>query len=296
MNLLYFLAAVLSLSAVWFLVRPLARTAGDANQSEQWHQLNLLRDRLLVQLRELEQQAENGVLDEAVLADERNRLQAELAPVLKEIESMGDAAASGDAGAMSKPRQRLWLLGLGVFIVPLTTGFFVIHHWNTLQALYAEPVRAEAGMPPLVLKMVARLEARLRKNPRDAEGWARLGRSYAVLGRLQDAHNAYRTAYRQAPQNIDVVAAYAAFMYQRNPQETGGEVREIYQALRQLEPRHPGALWFFGLVAYTDGDYRKAIQTWKRLKTFLPPESRAQESVNKAIESATEKLKAPRPN
>jgi cytochrome c-type biogenesis protein CcmH len=42
----------------------------------------------------------------------------------------------------------------------------------------------------MIESMVAGLDARLRENPKDADGWTRLVRSYVVLGRMDDARDA----------------------------------------------------------------------------------------------------------
>lgn len=42
----------------------------------------------------------------------------------------------------------------------------------------------------MIESMVAGLDARLRENPQDAEGWSRLVRSYVVLGRMDEARDA----------------------------------------------------------------------------------------------------------
>lgn len=302
MNLLYFLAVVLSLSAVWFLVRPLARTAGDANRSsEQWHQLNLLRDRLLAQLRELEQQAVDGVIDESVINDERRGLEVELAPVLREIELLRDTPeATPEETLLSKPRQRLWLLVFGVFLLPMTLGIFALNSWDTFRALYrpAASPHGQAGtaVPPQAMEMVTRLEERLQQSPQDPQGWVRLGRSYTRLGRIEEARRAFDRAYIQAPDDVEIVLAYATFLYRSNPNEIRGKVRQVHEKLLALEPDNPGALWFFGLVAYEEGKYRQAIRTWSKLKKVLPTDSPANKSVDKAIESATAKLKVPGPS
>jgi cytochrome c-type biogenesis protein CcmH len=59
----------------------------------------------------------------------------------------------------------------------------------------AEQVAAASDMPPedrkvMIEGMVASLDARLRDNPGDVEGWQRLVRSYAVLGEAQAASDA----------------------------------------------------------------------------------------------------------
>ena len=294
---LYSLGVAMLLASVWYLMRPLARTGGGQHVSEQQHQLNLVRDRLLGQIRELEQQAADGVLDQGVVSDERLRLEAELAPVLRDLESLEDSA---DAGATLAPlpvqKRRMWLLAMLIFILPATVGTYVINGWTTLQGLYGESrqqaTTAPSGgaMPPMVMQMVERLEGRLKDSPQDPDGWARLGRAYTVLGRLEEAKAAYGRAYQQAPDNIAIVGAYAGFLYQMNPHETRGEIRSVYAKLRQLEPNHPGVLWFFGVVAYERGDFKRAIDSWEHLRKFLPEGSPAKDSVEKAIAQAQAEL------
>lgn len=296
MTWLYVIGSAMLFATIWYLVRPLALAGGGQHVSEQWHQLTLVRDRLLGQIRELEQQAADGVLDQAVVKDERLRLEAELAPVLRDLESLPETSAPTLA-PLSIQRRRLWLVVMAAFVLPLTAGLYVINSWSTFQGLYgsAQTRRAAAPaagtMPPMVMQMVERLENRLKASPQDPDGWARLGRAYSVLGRLEEARAAYARAYEQAPDNNAIVAAYAGFLYQINPSETRGEVRSVYTRLRRLEPNHPGVLWFFGVVAYEDGNYQRAIESWSQLMRFLPEGSPAKESVNKAIAQAEAELK-----
>lgn len=60
----------------------------------------------------------------------------------------------------------------------------------------ANPADASSSVDPqrdeMIEGMVASLDARLRDNPRDPEGWQRLVRSYVVLGRQDDARDALR--------------------------------------------------------------------------------------------------------
>ncbi|MEE8388683.1 MAG: tetratricopeptide repeat protein [Acidiferrobacterales bacterium] len=293
MNFVYVLALMLFVPSVWFLLRPLSRAGGGQTGSEQWHQLHLVRDRLLAQLHELEQQATDGVIDESTVGSERTRLQAELAPVLSELDRLSAASGGKPEEAVSSQHQRLWWLGTGVLLLPLTVALFAIHSWDTFRSLYAPaPVisagasSGAGGIPPFVMQMVARLEKRLQKSPDDPQGWSRLGRAYTVLRRLEEAKGAYERSYKLAPGNADIVSAYAGFLYQLNPRQTRGEVRDIYSRLRQLQPDHPGVMWFFGLVAYEEGRFAGALKQWQRLHQFLPPDSDARRSVDKAIAQA----------
>jgi cytochrome c-type biogenesis protein CcmH len=77
----------------------------------------------------------------------------------------------------------------------------------------------QAGIDPATLKtssgaplpspetMVAGLAAKLQEHPDDPDGWARLGRSYMVLGQPGKAVDAYQHALKLKPDNADLKAA-----------------------------------------------------------------------------------------
>ena len=61
----------------------------------------------------------------------------------------------------------------------------------------------------MIEEMVAGLAARLAVAPDDLAGWQRLGRSYMVLQRFPAAAEAYAKAAELAPDNVDVLLAWA---------------------------------------------------------------------------------------
>jgi cytochrome c-type biogenesis protein CcmH len=82
------------------------------------------------------------------------------------------------------------------------------------QAAVAAAAQATAGASPeerraMILAMVGNLAARLEQQPDDVEGWARLGRSYTVLGEPQKARDAYAHALKLKPDDAALKEAYA---------------------------------------------------------------------------------------
>jgi cytochrome c-type biogenesis protein CcmH len=78
----------------------------------------------------------------------------------------------------------------------------------------AAAAKAAEGAAPeerraMIETMVARLAARLEQQPDDAEGWARLGRSYLVLDEPVTARDAYAHATRLKPDDTALAAALA---------------------------------------------------------------------------------------
>lgn len=82
------------------------------------------------------------------------------------------------------------------------------------QQTVAATAKATAGAAPeerraMIESMVARLAARLEQQPDDAEGWARLGRSYMVLGQPAKARDAYGRAVTLRPNDAALAQALA---------------------------------------------------------------------------------------
>ncbi|MEK6551791.1 MAG: c-type cytochrome biogenesis protein CcmI [Pseudomonadota bacterium] len=279
MTALLAFSAGLTVAAVLLLIRPLIRPLAGI-QNEQQVQLHLVRDRLLTQLNELDIETADRNLDPDAARDERRRLEAELAATLRDLEMSGHGSA-----ATGIPR-RQWLM------VAITLGLLLPLLAGTLYFVNRTPLppAETAGMPAMVLEMVERLEKRLVANPADPAGWARLGRSYAVLGRLDAAQAAYARAYKLAPKDPDILADYAWLLYSQDPSNTKGLVGRLYGELQRLQPNHPRVFWFRGFEAYQRKDFRSAVQYWERLLAQLEPGSEEAQHLARAIASAKERL------
>lgn len=69
---------------------------------------------------------------------------------------------------------------------------------------------SEGDRSAMIEGMVQRLADRLKENPDDLDGWLRLGKAYAVLGRKEDAVRAFGQALRIDPSNPVAKEALAA--------------------------------------------------------------------------------------
>lgn len=265
-------ALLIAAATAWYLARPLARSIVTDDRERQ-NQLQQLRDRLLVQLDELDVEEGDRNIDTTVLSDERNRLEAELAAVLHELETPKGKKKKKKAKAESR---RGWAIALAIFgvVLPLSAaGLYALNQRPILAYLSNPQAPADTSVPPMVMEMIARLENRLAEQPDDADGWHRLGRAYAVLGRSEAANAAYARAYNLTPDNPQLVAEYAAFLYEGDPQNTGGQVFGLFSHLFKLDPENRDALWFLGYAAYQKADYKKALGYWDRLLKALPADS-----------------------
>lgn len=267
------LAAVLLAVTLWWIARPL-RTAPTTASSER-AELEVVRDRLLAQLRELDAERADQGIESSVARDEELRLSAELAEVLRRLETL-PAAMPGTSGGTPAPgarRPAAMLAPLSVILVLAGGGLYVWQNAASLQGfvLASRHGAAAPGVPPVVFEMVARLEKRLAENPQDAVGWARLGRSYTVLQQADKARAAYARAYELAPDNVEVLAGYAWLVFSASPDGTPGLADTLYRKLNKLDPENADALWYLGLAAYQGGDPRGALRHWERLAKQIQP-------------------------
>ncbi|WP_372521568.1 tetratricopeptide repeat protein [Sulfuricaulis sp.] len=284
------IAVLIVIATVWYVARPLARPAMQDN-GEHRDQLQQLRERLLVQLNELDIEEGDRNIDADVVNDERRRLEAELARTLRELETLGSAGKKTKKA--KRESRRGWAIGLvalGV-VLPLTSaGLYALGQRNTLAYLFNPEIPANASVPPMALEMVARLEKRLQEQPDDAAGWLRLGRAYGVMGRQEAAEAAYARAYKLMPDNPEVVAEYASFLYNMDPQNTGGPVFSLFSKLLKLDPQNQDAMWFLGLAAFQKGDYQQALGLWEQLLKALPADSKEAEHLRRIVSKTREKM------
>lgn len=219
--MLVFVIGSLILFAVcaWFLAKPFRESAQEQEVAAQARQYALARDRVLRQLDQLEAQADEGVLEAGIASDETVRLEAELAEILKHLDAL---ETSTHHEPMSSQGRLQWLLAMVSFalVVPLAT-VIAYASWQSdvllklaggadasSMPMAAMPSPTPAAVfPPEVLDMVARLEKRMMDNPDDGEGWKRLGRSYRVMGRQEEAIKAYQKAAKILPDDTDIKTA-----------------------------------------------------------------------------------------
>lgn len=282
-------AVLIAAATVWYVARPLARTATE-NTGERRDQLEQLRERLLVQLNGLDIEEGDRNIDTDVVRNERLRLEAELANTLRELVALGRKKKKKTAKQESRRGWAIGLVALGVVLPLSSAGLYALGQRATLAYLFSPEAPSNASVPPMALEMVARLEKRLAEQPDDAAGWFRLGRAYAVLGRQEAANAAYVRAYKLTPDDPQVVAEYAAFLYNGDPQNTSGQVFALFSRLLKLEPTNPAALWFLGFASYQHGDYQQALKYWEPLLKGLAPESKEAEHIRLIVNKTREKL------
>ena len=134
--------------------------------------------------------------------------------------------------------------------------------------------------------MVERLAARMKEKPEDAEGWAMLGRSYAVLDRYAEAAVAYANAVKRSEPDAQLLADYADALAMAQGRNLRGEPERLIAQALQVDPRNVKALLLAGTVAFQDKKFKDAIAYWERILTVVPPDSDVADSARDSIADA----------
>lgn len=121
--------------------------------------------------------------------------------------------------------------------------------------------------------MAARLAERLQREPGDAEGWAMLGRSYAVLGQLQPSLAAYRQVVALRPDDAQALADLADALGAVQNRRLAGEPAGLVARALQRDPDNVKALALAGTLAFEAGDHPLAARHWARALELLPSDS-----------------------
>jgi cytochrome c-type biogenesis protein CcmH len=227
-------------------------------------------DELRGRLAELDELIGRGVLKANAVRADRERLETQ---VLSEVLRPGP----GDRPA--RPSRRL-LSGLAAFVVVAgVAGYAWRGNPQVLAPTPSAPFAADAASAPHAMAtaqieaMVQRLADRLQRNPDDADGWSTLGRSYAVLGRLRQALQAYRHAVELKPKEAQAYADYADALGMANKGKLDGEPEKIVAQALQLDPDNVKALALAGTIAFDRGDEATAADHWERALRNVEPGS-----------------------
>ena len=142
--------------------------------------------------------------------------------------------------------------------------------WSTWN--WHAPNTAEAAAAPDVLAMVVKLEAHLREDQNDLNGWLMLGRSYVALERLDDAILAYDHAHRLDAGNAEAALGLGEAMSLRAGGNIPPAAAQLFEQAVTTDPGNPKALLYGGFAAASRGDTASARARWQALKDLHPPQ------------------------
>ncbi|HZR68706.1 MAG TPA: c-type cytochrome biogenesis protein CcmI [Burkholderiales bacterium] len=270
-------AAALIAVAIAFVAAPLLRRPAASRGSRAQANVDIYRD----QLRELETDLQAGTLAQDQYERSRREIEARL------LQDVDASTAPGPAAATPAPARRSRIAAVALAIcVPVAAAAVYLTVGNPGALVAARGDEGHGLTPQQFEGLVARLAARLKEHPEDAEGWTMLGRSYAVLGRFREASDAYANAAARQPQDSQLLADYADALAMAQGRRLDGEPEKIIARALALDPENVKANMLAGTVAFNKGDYAKATAHWERVLVRVPPDSELAQQVRGAIADA----------
>jgi len=268
------IAALLTLLVVAWVVRPLLRPAPQAGVSSQRLNAAIYRD----QLQTLERDLARGAISPADYETTRDELQLRLLDDTEELTTAPPTSAT-----FWTARRTAAVVAL---LLPLGTAG--MYWWlGTPQAI--DPVSAAKADSDQVMQMVDGLAARLKANPDNPRGWAMLARSYKVMGRLQEAEQAYARIGPLLETSPDLLADYADLLAVRAGGSLDGQPMVLVNKALALDPIHPMSLMLAGTAAYRQGNFAGAAKHWEKMLAVLEPGSPDIEELQSYIADARAK-------
>ena len=270
--LLWIVLAWLTAIVLFVLLRPLSGGRGDDPAREDFNAA-VYRD----QLAEVEAERARGLV-ETVEAD---AARVEISRRLLASAATPERAAS--AGARM-PQQRTPLAITAAVLVTLSS--------MALYLVYGQPNMpsfpfADRQSGPLtdapVGQLISKVEARLRAEPRDGDGWAVIAPVYFKLGRYRDAANAFAQAAEIKGETVDRLAGFADATVFGADGIVTEDARLAYQKILKLAPGQPQARFWLALAREQDGQLNEALTEYKAILAAAPAEASWRSSIEQRI-------------
>ncbi|MET0179436.1 MAG: tetratricopeptide repeat protein, partial [Novosphingobium sp.] len=149
------------------------------------------------------------------------------------------------------------------------------------------PSATAAGEQPSVEQVITRLEARLKANPDDAEGWRMLGWSYFQTERFAEAATAMKRATALDPDNPEYFSMLGEALVMGSKDGAGmpADAEAAFARALALDPKDPRARYFQAVAIDLKGQHEKAIDAWFALLADTPADAPWAEDVRTVIRS-----------
>lgn len=262
---------LLTLLVLALLCWPLLRRRSGDGASRRAINTAIYRD----QLADLERDLASGTLSQADYAGAREEIERRV------LEDVAADTAPTDTAPRRLPRTALAL----AVTLPLAAALLYVV-LGTPAALNPAARQGPQASAAEIEKMVATLAARLEKDPGNLEGWAMLGRSYLVTGRLADAAKAFDKAGPAMEASTELMLQVAELSAELNEGRIEGRGRELLQRVLKAEPQNPQALVLAGTDAFFRQQYADAVRHWEAVLAQLPPGSPDAQNLTAGIEKA----------
>jgi cytochrome c-type biogenesis protein CcmH len=255
---LWLVFALMTAAAIFAVLWPLSRRAPERGGTD----VAVYRD----QLDEIARDRAAGLIGE-------REAEAAKIEVSRRLIAAADAATAEKPASAGSPlwRRRL-TAAAGLLLLPV--GATALYLMVGSPQLPGEPLEARLRAirnDGSITSLVAQVEAHLKRNPKDARGYAVLAPVYLQLGRFSDAVNARRKVLALAGETAERQTDLGEALTAEANGIVTAEAKTAFARALTLDADDLKARFYTGIAAEQDGDRRKAAAIWQGVLAKAPP-------------------------
>ena len=137
---------------------------------------------------------------------------------------------------------------------------------------------------------IAKLRARLEKNPADLQGWLLLGRSLTVTDRHSESVAAFQKAIELDPTNADHKTMAAESMVLATGGRVTADAEAMFSQVLAARPSDPASRYYIALGRAQADKFREAFDMWRSLLLDAPPDAPWRAAVAQRVRDMAERL------
>ena len=180
-----------------------------------------------------------------------------------------------------------WVLIAAALIASGAVGFTILK-----QVTGTDPSEAvTTPQQPEKSASIATLEAKLKDNPNDAEGWRMLGWSLFETGKFAEAAQAYKRATQIEPKKGEYWSSLGEALVLAGKGDVPPDAKAAFDTALQLDAKDPRARYFLAVAKDISGDHKGAIDDWFALLKDSPPGAPWEADVRRIITEVAAKDK-----
>lgn len=199
---------------------------------------------------------------------------------------MTDGSRTGGAARTGLPTRLILIVAALLALAAVAAAVWR----NRTPAPVAPAATAPSQMPAGdVGSAIAGLEARLKANPNDAQGWRMLGWSYYQTERFADAAAAYRRATAIDPASAEGWSALGEAIALAGKGDVPADAAAAFRKALAIDPKDARARYFLAVQRDLAGDHKGAVDDWIALLKDSPPGAPWEANVRATIAQAAAK-------
>jgi cytochrome c-type biogenesis protein CcmH len=180
-------------------------------------------------------------------------------------------------------------------VVALSAGGIAVWRGQRDAEIIALPPAPTESQAPSVDDVIARLEARLKAKPDDAEGWRMLGWSYFQTQRYAEAATALKEATKLDATHAETFSflGESLVLASKTEGKIPADARAAFGKALKLDPKDVRARYFRAMAMDLAGQHRRAIDAWFALLKDIPPDAPYADDIRAVIKKVGDRYKIP---